>query len=120
MEKYLLIFNAGYVFTNETKKLGIRLQLMSLPEVLKYEKDAKGGLVGKLSWKYGGQFESDVKQLFSKFKARVIGIRPKDFEKAQAKGIQIAAPETEHFILNPWKPRNLEVEGFFPKPEAAK
>ena len=114
MEKYLLVFNAGYTFTTETKKFGIKFRLMSLPEVLKYEKDAKSSFLAKFMWKYDDKFENDVRQLFLKFKARVIGISQRDLEKTRANGIKIETPGAESFIINPWAPRNAEVEKYFP------
>jgi len=119
MEKYLLIFNAGYTFTGEVKKLGIRLQLMSLTEVLQYQKEAQKGFLAKRSWKYGEKFEHDVRKLFEKFKARVVGITGKDLEKIQKAKLQVETPGTEFFILDPWGERNEAVEKYFPPPKLA-
>ncbi len=114
MDKYLLVFNSGYNFTSESKKHGLKLQIMSLPEVLKYEKDVKASTFAKMGWKYDSNYESDVRQLFLKFKARVIGITESDLKKARESGISIEIPGQPYFILNPWQPRNAEVEKFFP------
>jgi len=114
MDKYLLVFNSGYNFTSESKKLGLKLQIMSLPEVLKYEKDMKASMLAKMGWKYDSNFDNDVRQLFLRFKARVIGIAEKDLKKAREKGINVEIPGQQHFILNPWEQRNADVEKFFP------
>ncbi len=119
MDKYLLIFNAGYNFTSEAKKTGMRLQLMSLAEVLQYEKQAKGGLLARGAWKYGDKFEADVRQLFANFKARVVGITPNGLEKVQKAKLQIPTTGTEFFILDPWSERNEAVEKHFPAPKLA-
>ena len=119
MDKYLLIFNAGYTFTGAAKKLGIRLQMMSLPEVLQYHQEAQKGFLTKRTWKYGERFESDVRALFEKFRARVVGIKEKDVEKVQKAKLQLETPGTEFVILDPWSERNEAVEKYFPPPKAA-
>lgn len=119
MDKYLLIFNAGYNFTAEAKKMGIRIQIMSLPEVLQYEKQAKDGFLTKRAWEYGEKFESDVRQLFANFRARVVGIAQKDLEKTQKAGLKVETPNTQFFILDPWDERNETVEKYFPQQKMA-
>ncbi len=99
--------------------MGIRLQLMSLSEVLQYEKDAKNGFLTKSAWKYGEKYESDVRQLFANFKARVVGIISNDLEKIQKTGLKIETPGTQFFILDPWGERNEAVEKYFPPPKLA-
>jgi len=94
--------------------MGAELQIMSLPEVLQYEKQAKGSFIAKIGWKYDSNYENDVRQLFAKFKARVIAVGEKDLAKARENGISIEAPGQQYFILNPWAQRNAEVEKFFP------
>lgn len=119
MDKYLLIFNAGYTFTNEAKKLGVKLQLMSLPEVLQYEKEAQKSFLTRRAWKYGEKFEHDVRQLFANFKARVVGVTGNNLEKIQRAKLQIETPGTEFFILDPWNERNEAVEKYFQQPKLA-